>query len=157
MAPLHQWKLLRHLPAIKELNIQYCNDLSSSSDIIGACSLRELTLLCCDITSLPQWLGHLTTLQKLRIRSCRSLNNLPEWLCDLVSLKDLNIYDCHGIVSLPESTQRLTKLKRLTIQDCPALEQWGKLKENKKKIHHIKEVRALLCYWPYFALTISTI
>jgi len=141
MAPLHQWKLLRHLPAIKELNIQYCNDLSSSSDIIGACSLRELTLLCCDITSLPQWLGHLTTLQKLRIRSCRSLNNLPEWLCDLVSLKDLNIYDCHGIVSLPESTQRLTKLKRLTIQDCPALEQWGKLKENKKKIHHIKEVR----------------
>ena len=74
-----------------------------------------------------------------------------------MSLKDLNIYDCHGIVSLPESTQRLTKLKRLTIQDCPALEQWGKLKENKKKIHHIKEVRALLCYWPYFALTISTI
>ncbi|RLN24949.1 putative disease resistance protein RGA4 [Panicum miliaceum] len=151
------WKLLRHLPAIKGLNIKQCNDLNSSSDIVGACSLRELTLLGCDITSLPQWLGHLTTLQKLRIRSCESLNNLPEWLGDLVSLKDLNIYDCHGIVSLPESIQRLTKLKRLTIQDCPALEQWGKLKENRRKIRHIKEVRALLYYWLYFALTIFTI
>ncbi|PAN31366.1 hypothetical protein PAHAL_5G414000 [Panicum hallii] len=142
MAPVHQWKLLHHLPAVKKLVIMCCNDLNSSSDFVGACSLRELTtLICNDITSLPQWLGRLTTLQKLEIRSCESLNNLPEWLGDLVSLKDLNIYNCHGIVSLPESIQRLTKLKRLSIQQCPALEQWGKLKENKKKIRHIKEVR----------------
>ncbi|OEL34805.1 Disease resistance protein RGA2 [Dichanthelium oligosanthes] len=99
MVPVDQWKLLRHLPVVKELIIKYCNDLNSSSDIVGvSCSLRELTLLGCDsMQSLPQWLGHLTTLKELRIRSCRSLNNLPEWLGDLVSLKDLNIYDCGGM------------------------------------------------------------
>lgn len=145
-APMHQWKLLHQLHSINELTITKCVDWSSSSSEIVVDgrshlgSLKKLSMLYCTLmSSLPPWLGDLTSLQTLEIINCQRLNNLPDsmrhlsslqslslngcwgiqalpdWLGDLVSLKKLDIYFCGGIVSLPESIEQLSSLKRLRI------------------------------------------
>ncbi|RLM93432.1 Leucine Rich Repeat family protein, expressed [Panicum miliaceum] len=183
--PMHQWKLLHHLHSINELIITKCVDWSSSSEIIidgrsHLGSLKKLSMLDCSLmSSLPPWLGDLTSLQTLEIMNCQRLNNLPDsmrhlssleslslngcwgiqalpdWLGDLVSLKKLDIYFCGGIMSLPESIEQLSILERLRILGCPALYNWCKLDENKMKIGHIKKVRVLLRYRPApFPLTV---
>lgn len=177
-APMHHWKLLHHLHGLSELVLEYRGDLSCSSEIIQVLgSLRELTLNSCSsmsMTSLPEWLVDLTSLQTLKIKGCRSLNKLlvsmrplsslqslslygcpdiralPESLGDLVSLNNLEICFCEGIVSLPKSMQQLVNLERLTICGCPALEHWCELPENKMKISHVKVVCSVLLYYrPY--------
>ncbi|XP_062208465.1 putative disease resistance protein RGA1 isoform X2 [Phragmites australis] len=142
MAPMHQWKLLHHLPALDELIIEDCNDLSSSSEIVGdLTSLRTLTIReCPKLNNLPESMQHLSCLQSQCLSGCQGIQALPERLGDLVSLKTLEIIDCNGIVSLPESIQQLTTLEELRIFYCPALEQWCKLEENKMKIGHIKKI-----------------
>ncbi|KAL6622395.1 hypothetical protein ACP70R_032274 [Stipagrostis hirtigluma subsp. patula] len=146
MVPMHQWKLLHHLPALESLKIKDCNDLSCPSDMAGVLSsLRELVLDSCrGMTSLPEWVGDLTSLSRLFINNCSGIQVLPERLGDLASLQLLDITNCPGIASLPESIQRLTNLQRLFISGCPALRSWCESEENMTKIGHIKLVRALL-------------
>ena len=77
-APMHQWKLLHHLHSIDELTITKCVDSSSSSSeiVVGGRShlgsLKKLSMLDCSLmSSLPPWLGDLTSLQTLAIRIAR--------------------------------------------------------------------------------------
>ncbi|KAL6599870.1 hypothetical protein ACP70R_045521 [Stipagrostis hirtigluma subsp. patula] len=142
MAPMHQWKLLHHLPCLKSLNIKDCNYLSCPSKIPRElCSFRELVLdSCCGMTSLPEWVGDLTSLSKLFIENCSGIQVLPERLGDLASLQLLKITECPGIASLPESIRRLTNLRHLWIVDCPALRSWCESEENMTKIGHIIEI-----------------
>lgn len=124
MAPMHQWKLLQHLPALHSLVIPKCNNLISSPEVTRA----------------------LAPLQSVKLSDCHAIQELPQWLGDLVSLMELWIEHCEGIMSFPESIKQLTNLKLLVVKGCPRLEKWCKLEENKAKIDHIKEVRALPCY-----------
>ena len=60
--PMHQWRLLHHLPALTQLRIYECSDLSSSPEMMQALSsLRSLTLESWDTSEpeLPNWLGQL--------------------------------------------------------------------------------------------------
>uniref|UniRef100_A0A453HKW9 Disease resistance protein RGA3 n=1 Tax=Aegilops tauschii subsp. strangulata TaxID=200361 RepID=A0A453HKW9_AEGTS len=115
--PLHQWRLLHHLPALCKLTISDCNDLTSSSDIIRA----------------------LSSLQSLHISSWRSMASLPLWLGELNSLKKFEIWGFKGIGAFLEIIQQLTNLKELQTVFCPELKQWCESKENKLKLAHIKE------------------
>jgi len=144
---MHQWRLLCHLPALPNLYISDCSDLTSSRESIWALSsLQSLSVHRGYQAQLPKWLGHLTALQKLSISWCKNLNNLQEIMACRTSLKELCISNCKVIESLPESIQQLTKLEILEISECPALEQWCESEENKMKLAHIKEmVRDLPC------------
>jgi Leucine-rich repeat (LRR) protein len=136
--PLLQWSLLHQLPAISDLRIEFCSDLTSSPEITRALhSLKSLTLSYQD--GLMEWVGELTSLlhltinhywkleelsenmrqltqlQSLTLQCCDSLTSLPLWLGELASLKELEIKECHAIMVLPEN---LTSLQALAIRHC---------------------------------------
>jgi Leucine-rich repeat (LRR) protein len=193
--PLHQWRLLQHFPGLTDLHIKSSVDLTGSPEVIRhLSSLKILTLEdkyleelpkwlnennwqltklklihCKNMTSLPHWLGeltsledlflwdcavlsslpesiqHLTRLKILDIRGCPELNHLGERVCLLPSsLMTLAIWNCKGIKCLPEGMEQLTNLQTLRIYDCPDLKQWCELEENMMKLAHIKnKVRVL--------------
>ncbi|KAG2481086.1 hypothetical protein PVAP13_J683269 [Panicum virgatum] len=98
----------------QELNILNCCRLSSLPQAMG-----QLTSL----QSLPQSLQHqhLTSLEDLRIHACHALHELPEWLGDLCALCKLHISGLDGLACFPESMCRLTSLKELCIDSCPLI------------------------------------
>ncbi|KAF7106283.1 hypothetical protein CFC21_107025 [Triticum aestivum] len=162
--PLHQWRLLHHVPALSDLHIERCSDLESSPEITWALqSLKSLTLEMSAQSKLSEWVGELTFLQQLVIKRykkleelpdnmrqlkqlqsltldvCRSLRQLPLWLEELTSLRKLVISSCDAITTLPNSIQQLTNLQELEIRHCPHLEQWYEAEENKTKLAHIEQ------------------
>ncbi|VAI69504.1 unnamed protein product [Triticum turgidum subsp. durum] len=83
--PLHQWRLLHHLPAISDLRIKYCCDLASSPEITWALrSLKSLILRNSAQTKLSGWVAAAvvrrtyTSLKKLRIGYCPAITTLPD-------------------------------------------------------------------------------
>ena len=102
---MHQWRLLCHLPALPNLYISDCSDLTSSRESIWALSsLQSLSVHRGYQAQLPKWLGHLTALQKLSISWCKNLNNLQEIMACRTSLKELCISNCKVIVFAREHT-----------------------------------------------------
>jgi Leucine-rich repeat (LRR) protein len=121
------WRLLHHLPTLRELNI-YNVDL---------------------MTSLPESMRQLASLRLLRLSYCDRLSIVPEWLGDLKSLEVLCIWGCRGITSLPSSIQQLINLQLLEINDNRSLRAWSQSKENKMKLAHIKHIVSVLVYASY--------
>ncbi|VAH23806.1 unnamed protein product [Triticum turgidum subsp. durum] len=141
----HQWRLLQHFPALSSLSI-IRGYLNSSPEIIGHLSyLKTICLSQILMLELPQWLGEVTSLHNLELRSidgleefnesmrqlqklqslklisCKSLS-LPHWLGELTYLKELSI-DGNGVLrSLPASLQQNSSIQKIQISDCPNLE-----------------------------------
>ncbi|XP_048527347.1 disease resistance protein RGA2-like isoform X2 [Triticum urartu] len=142
VVPMHEWRLLHDLPALRKLSIDNCSDLTTSSEIIQhLSSLESLCLhsLSLDQAELPSWLVELTSLHELSLFKYRSMTSLPHSLGELTSLEKLKIEHCERIKSLPDSIQKLTKLYILEIVGCPTLRKWCVSKENKMKIAHINK------------------
>lgn len=156
--PMHQWRLLHHLPGLTTLHIGECCDLSSSPEITRALSsLRSMQLgmetvwgklglmkvpqILSGKLELPNWLGHLASLEDLTVRCHQvkaphdgfphltrlrslclsmfvSMTTLQPWLGTLASLQRLEISICENLNDLPESIGRLTSLKHLDIRSC---------------------------------------
>ncbi|XP_052483612.1 putative disease resistance protein RGA3 [Gossypium raimondii] len=74
-----------------------------------------------NVSMLPTWFQHLTSLRSLKIDDCPKLSFLPEEMQHLTSLQSLEIDDCPELSFLPEGMQHLTALKRLKIEGCPKL------------------------------------
>jgi hypothetical protein len=150
--PMHQWRLLQHLPSLASLRINDSGDLTGSPEIIQhLSSLRSLSL--CEQQEIPKWVGELTSLHELEIswcsgltelrdnmrqltelhslelEYCNSIASLPYWFGELTSLKKLSIKGCDLIRSLPEGIQQLTNLQDLYIGHCPALQKWCETEE----------------------------
>ncbi|KAM3195969.1 hypothetical protein ACQJBY_071904 [Aegilops geniculata] len=167
--PLHQWRLLHHLPALSGLHIEHCSDLTSSQEITWALqSLKSLTLELSAESKLSEWVGELTYLQQLVIMrypkldelpdnmrqlkqlqsltldTCQSMRQLPLWLRELTSLKKLVISNCSAITTLPNSIEQLTNLQELKIPACLNLKPWLEAEENKTKLAHI--VQKNICF-----------
>ncbi|XP_045084172.2 uncharacterized protein [Aegilops tauschii subsp. strangulata] len=114
--PMHQWRLLYHLPAFRTLKIMDCTDLSTSPDMtqhLSSIDLQCLRLSSLDQAELPNWLAKLTSLHELTLDRCESMTSLPQWLGEV------------------------TSLKKMEVIFCPKLEKWLKSKENKRFIAHI--------------------
>ncbi|KAF8730875.1 hypothetical protein HU200_016747 [Digitaria exilis] len=97
------------------------------------------------IASLPQSIGHLTSLTSLKIGGmnnlklltdeiqqlisleflcleyCEALTVLPECIGNLPALRRLYIHHCSALQCLPQSIQSSTSLQSLVILECPAL------------------------------------
>jgi Leucine-rich repeat (LRR) protein len=175
--PMHQWRLLQHLPDLYSLGIYDSGDLTGSHLSIVCKYLSSLSSLSLSQQQeIPKWVGELTSLHSLEIlecseltelrdnmrqltelhslglRYCNSIVSLPYWLGELTSLIKLEIHYCDGISSLPEGIQQLTNLRELKIISCPALKKWCQLKENVTKLAHINDkvcVHTLCekCFW----------
>ncbi|KAG2640802.1 uncharacterized protein LOC120665707 isoform X2 [Panicum virgatum] len=118
--PLHQWRVLYHLPALSILRILECRDLTCSSlDILR---------------------GH-PTLKILTVEDSESIAGLLDGLETLTSLEKLEIISCTGAKALPEGITQLTNLRCLKIKRCPELVQWCKSEENSMKLAHIKKIK----------------
>lgn len=74
--------------------------------------------------SILQSIQHLTFLELLKLKWSNGISSLPEWLGDLSSLKSLVISGCEGIKSLPPCTNLLTKLQKLQIEGNLELMKW---------------------------------
>ncbi|XP_061992347.1 disease resistance protein RGA2-like [Rosa rugosa] len=77
------------------------------------------------LKSLPQQIQHLTCLNTLWIVEFSGVEALPEWLGNLTSLENLCIRSCENLKNLPtlQAMQRLTKLKMLDVTGCPLLKE----------------------------------
>jgi Leucine-rich repeat (LRR) protein len=151
MVPMHQWRLLQHVPRLARLWIRYCGDLTGSLEVTQ--HLSSLSSLCLSHQQeIPKWVGELTSLHELDVWQCSGLTDLPEnirqltemhslklsycnriaslpyWLGELTFLKKLKIDSCDLISSLPEGIQQLTNLQELEISSCPALK-WCETEE----------------------------
>ena len=73
------------------------------------------------MSSLPDGLQHVTTLQDLNIWDCSNLVAIPEWIGNLTSLETLQIRECFNLTSLPQGIRDLTSLQLLKVIDCPLL------------------------------------
>uniref|UniRef100_A0A0E0PK96 Uncharacterized protein n=1 Tax=Oryza rufipogon TaxID=4529 RepID=A0A0E0PK96_ORYRU len=185
--PLDQWTLLCHLPALHELRIYECDDLTCSSPEIieSLSSIKQITVECQDMVelpaslcqfkslpklilwkclklkSLPESTKHLTSLKSLWMVGCSSMTSLPEGLGHLASLMELNINDCPHLKSLPESIQLLPMLEVVKVSYCPELKRWYEIEENKMKLAHIgKKVSinpANLLFLQLFMLTLFAV
>jgi Leucine-rich repeat (LRR) protein len=104
-------------------------------------ALRELRISGDHLTSVPESMRHLTSLECLTLHWCKSISGLPEWLGNLSSLKSLVILGCRSINSLPSCIQQLTKLQKLDIRYNPELKRWCESEENKTKLAHINIIQ----------------
>uniref|UniRef100_M8B317 R13L1/DRL21-like LRR repeat region domain-containing protein n=1 Tax=Aegilops tauschii TaxID=37682 RepID=M8B317_AEGTA len=160
--PLHQRRLLHHLPTLSGLHLEHCSDLTSSPEISWALqSLKSLSLemsaqskqseLVGELTylqqlvitrylkldELPDNMRQLKQLQSLMLHTCQSLRQLPLWLRELTSLKKHVISNCSAITTLSNSIEQLTNLQELKIPVCLNLKPWLEAEENKTKLAHI--------------------
>ncbi|PNT73556.1 hypothetical protein BRADI_2g60250v3 [Brachypodium distachyon] len=133
-----QWDRLKLLPTLELFQVESCSGMRALPEAIRCfTSLRKLNLWSLkDLELLPEWLGHLTSLEHMYIRDspitflpesmksltalrvlwlkeCKGLDALPEWMGQLISLQEFCIISCPNLTSLPESIQNLTTLKKL--------------------------------------------
>ncbi|XP_044983283.1 disease resistance protein RGA2-like isoform X3 [Hordeum vulgare subsp. vulgare] len=160
-----KWSRLEQFPTLEEFSLTSCHGLMSLPEAIRCfTSLKKLSLTSLWwLETIPEWLGHLTSLQVFAIKDCHSLTFLPqsmenltalrilmlleckglyilpEWIGQLSSLRELHITDCPDITSLPESIQNLTALEELYISGCSSLVRRSRT-EDAYKVSHIRKV-----------------
>ncbi|KAB2039437.1 hypothetical protein ES319_D02G009300v1 [Gossypium barbadense] len=88
-------------------------------------SLKELRLLGWEkLSSLPYQLRHLTALEGLEIQRFHGIEALPDWLGNLSSVKRLRIVSCDKLMYLPSEhvIRSLSKVIAFQISACPLLD-----------------------------------
>jgi hypothetical protein len=97
-----------------------CSGLSSLPESLGGLgSLQTLDLIyCLGLSSLPESLGGLGSLQTLDLTCCLGLSSLPESLSGLGLLQALNLQNCSELSSFPKSLGGLGLLQTLNLQSC---------------------------------------
>ncbi|RXI06046.1 hypothetical protein DVH24_018088 [Malus domestica] len=144
-------KGLHSLSRLEELRIgAFCQELDSFPDFQVPSKLKKVTLFGSSMSklkSLPQQIQHSASLTELTIWRFDGLEALPEWLGNLTSLTKLKIVFCENLMYLPtvEAMQRLTKLHDLEIGWCPRLSERCDKDSGPEwpKISHIPDLRVM--------------
>uniref|UniRef100_K3ZDQ8 Uncharacterized protein n=1 Tax=Setaria italica TaxID=4555 RepID=K3ZDQ8_SETIT len=100
------------LPCLEYLRIYRCESLSEVLNLppslrnIDICECGKLQLLSGQLDGLRKLDIWFSTLERLRLRECKSLASLPDGPQAYSSLRDLFIKSCPGIQSLPSSLKK---------------------------------------------------
>ncbi|KAL2935925.1 putative disease resistance protein RGA4 [Bienertia sinuspersici] len=118
---------LQHLPDLKELEIQHCEVLDLGYTSLTAWhALKNLyTLELRDLPKLemlPEGVGSLVLLQRLKLVYLTKLKALPDCIGNLSQLHLFEILECPILAVLPQSFGNLTSLQELRICNCPDLQ-----------------------------------
>ncbi|XP_057855845.2 disease resistance protein TAO1-like [Cryptomeria japonica] len=73
------------------------------------------------LKTIPNSLGKLSQLKKLKLCSYRSLTSLPDTVDNLVRLKELGLGNCIDLKSLPDTLGNLAKIEELNLYECKGL------------------------------------
>ncbi|KAG2376395.1 putative disease resistance protein [Vigna angularis] len=131
---------VRHLARLESLMISDCPELVAlPSNMSQLTALREVSINC--LCTLPYGLQRVPSLRVLWIYVC-TCTSLPDWLGDMTTLESLNIWYCEELRSLPSSIQRLTNLSDLSLRGCRHLKKRCKREtgEDWQYIKHIPEL-----------------
>ncbi|XP_022631659.1 putative disease resistance protein RGA4 [Vigna radiata var. radiata] len=110
---------VRHLACLHGLRISKCPELVAlPSNMSQLSALREVSIESC--STLPDGLQRVPSLRVLHIEEC-TCTSLPDWLGDITTLETLGLFYCEELRSLPSSIQRLTNLSHLIIEYSPYL------------------------------------
>jgi len=124
---------VRHLAYLQRLLINGCPELVGlPNNMSQLTALRDVAIQYC--STLPEGLQRVPSLRSLYILYCKS-TSLPDWLGDISTLEELSIQFCEELRSLPSSIQRLTNLSHLTIYSCPHLKAVQKRNRGRLAIH----------------------
>ncbi|KOM45405.1 hypothetical protein LR48_Vigan06g071100 [Vigna angularis] len=141
---------VRHLACLESLTIGNCSELVAlPSNMNQLTALRNVSIQ--GYSTLPDGLQGVPSLGSLDI-SCCKCTSLPDWLGDMTSLEQLSILYCEELRSLPSSIQRLTNLSHLTIRECPHLKKRCKREtgEDWQYIKHIPKIELYFLREPTF-------
>ncbi|XP_068344712.1 probable disease resistance protein At5g66890 [Pyrus communis] len=112
-------------PCLKEMNIDYCDDLRELPTEL--CDLVHMEILsitnCHKLSGLPEEIGKLENLEVLRLRSCTDLERLPVSIERLTKLYRLDMYNCFSIKELPEGIDKMSSLRRINVGQCSRLDE----------------------------------
>ncbi|XP_022631418.1 putative disease resistance protein RGA4 [Vigna radiata var. radiata] len=131
---------VRHFACLESLRISKCPELVAlPSNMSQLSALRVFSIYYC--CTLPDGLQRVPSLRLLVIFGC-TCTSLPDWLGDMTTLEQLTIAYCNELRSLPSSIQRLTNLSYLFIQGCPDLKKRCKREtgEDWQYINHIPKI-----------------
>ncbi|KAJ1686681.1 hypothetical protein LUZ63_018071 [Rhynchospora breviuscula] len=113
---------LRCLICLKSIYVGFCSYFlgSPSKRSITGSLLPKLEFIwiehCPNLVEIPK---RSTSVRGVFINGCPKLQCLPEWLGSMVTLRKLKIVDCEKVQSLPLTTGGLTSLEKLVISRCP--------------------------------------
>ena len=101
--------------SIVSLADRHLTELDDESWLRGC---KELNLGGNCLTTLPEWIGELTSLERLNLGTNLELTALPESLGQLTRLEWLNLRMNRALTKLPESFGQLGALRCVHLEDC---------------------------------------
>ncbi|XP_055810839.1 TMV resistance protein N-like [Solanum dulcamara] len=139
----HLWTELKHLPSLRNLNLNHSKRLMRTPDFTGMPNLEYLDLGCCsNLEEIHHSLGccrklimldlrdceilktfpyvNVESLEFLNLQFCSSLEKFPEILGTMKSELEIKV-ELSGIRELPSSIQYLTHITRLNLSDTKNL------------------------------------
>ncbi|GMI78154.1 hypothetical protein like AT3G14470 [Hibiscus trionum] len=128
-------------PSLKELRIEFCDNLNSVPRMSRFSSLEELTIVWCSELG---WMGDepfSLRLKKLTIQHCTNLRSIPS-LDGLSSLLELKLDECNGLTSLPSGLSTCTSLRHLFIDYCSNLDS---IPKDVGQLHSLEELWIRSC------------
>ncbi|KAL1802232.1 hypothetical protein ACET3Z_030879 [Daucus carota] len=106
-----------NLRSLEILDISYCRSLIALPVELGSMeSLKKLYAQGLAVSELPNSIGHLSKLVKLRLSDNTKLKTLPDTICSLRSLEILDIFYCRSLIALPVELGNMESLKKLYAQ-----------------------------------------
>ncbi|KAL8268484.1 hypothetical protein R6Q59_002282 [Mikania micrantha] len=125
--------------------IQLCfSYVFKEPQIQGFQQLRTLDLGRSGIKEVPDALGHLELLERLKL-SYTDVKNLPDSICMLKRLKNLILESCVLLQKLPDNIGELESLEGLYLARCYSI------RESPSSICMLKQLK-ILCFWHCFCL-----
>ncbi|KAK4716610.1 hypothetical protein R3W88_014948 [Solanum pinnatisectum] len=97
----HLWTELKHLPSLRNLNLNHSKRLMQTPDFTGMPNLEYLDLGCCsNLEEVHHSLGCCRKLIMLDLRDCKILKRFP--YVNVESLGSLNLRFCYSLEKFPE-------------------------------------------------------
>ncbi|TVU26298.1 hypothetical protein EJB05_28837, partial [Eragrostis curvula] len=100
---------------IQAINLANCRSLKFLPSALASPKLRTLNLSQTRVTTLPEWVTLIGTLECINLEGCNELVELPRGIGNLKRLEVLNINRCQNLHYMPSGIGQLTRLRRLDL------------------------------------------